>query len=362
MTNSRAPLCIDPLASGVTPARSCGPLGANDAADPEAMTCMYGDTPGALGIGNDSANVCISPPEPNYCEIDFPVVTIDMEKMRRILYAVAYAEAANATAKQSFWSSEVELGDPQQVKDMASKVADSLMDQLLEAMKSGPEAVQDFLTAAEKRKENSTALLKAKLDEELAAGRRSVERWGNAIKFCANVKFVSTVSVKTLGVFTGFGGAGIDIVYSAVEDATSIGDSKGVVAVGMQEGGEEIVGKINELIAERGLMTQKERNQMQGWLSNYKGNAAKIHKQLDKIQSQIEQRLKKGKSAGGRQAHRLKKLNKLKELRLKTAGKLARSAGTYKKALGKTVSLVFLAKDVSEAWEQLEREHAAASR
>jgi hypothetical protein len=341
----------------------------NDAANPEAMVCVAGDTPGPLGTGNDGGDDSFSA-APNSCEADFPVVAIDMEKMRRILYAVAYSEASNASAKVGFWSSEVDLGNPKQVESAAAAGGDRLMDELLEAMEAGPESLQTFLHVAEQRKQSAAAQLKAKLDDEGAAGRSSVELWGTLIKFCANVKFVSTVSVKTLGVFTGLGGTGVDIVYSATTDALGIGDSKGVLAVGFTEGGEAIAEKINELIAasvmEKGFMTARERNQLQGWLGNYKGNAKKIHEQLDKIEGRIAKQLDKGKSVSNLTARRLKKLKALKAIRRKTAGKLLRSAGTYKKGLGKGVgkvaAVVFLANDVSDAWDQLQREHAAASR
>ena len=350
---------MDPLPGGVTPARSGGPLGSNDAADPDAMVCVAGDTPGPLGSGWDSGDESLST-EPNSCEAEFPVIAVDMERVSKLLYAVAYAEASNNAASLGFWSSEIDLGDMQQVKTTAAMGADRLMDQLVEAMGMGPQAVQDFLADAERRKQNAASRLKAKFDEAQAAGQRSVERWGQVIRFCSNVKFISTVSVKTLGVFTGWGGAGVDIIYTAATDLLSIEDSKGVLAVGLEEGGEEIVGKINELVAEKGIMTAKERNQLQGWLGNYKGNAEKIHKQLDKLENQIAQRLEKGKSASSQTTRRLKKLKALKALRNKTAGKLVRSAGTYKKGLGKAASLAFLAKDVSEAWDQLQTEHAAS--
>jgi hypothetical protein len=369
MANSRAPSCIEPVSTSITPARSGGPLGVRDAGDPNAMACMPGDTPGPLGSGWDAGDPR-SFDEPNSCEMDVPVAVVDMDRIRHILYAVAYAEAANSAAAVGTWTSEVDLGDPKSVLAAADRGTDKLLEELSEAMKDGPRALDSFLKSAESRKQTAAEKLKKKLDEEMAAGRRSVERWGAAIKFCSNVKFVSTVTVKTLGVFTGWGGTGVDLVYSMATESQSIGESKGVAAVGITESGEAIVEELSEavaeLFAEKGLMTKKEHDQLQGWLGNYKGNAKKIHKQLAKLEQQIERRLKAGKSTGGHVRRRLMKLETLKRLRTKTAKRVLGSAGTYKKGLGKglgkATSLVFLYNDVSDAWAQLQREHAAASR
>lgn len=53
------PMCVDPLLEALSP-RTPGPLGLNDAADPDACT-LSGDSPGPLGV-NDTAAVQAAPP------------------------------------------------------------------------------------------------------------------------------------------------------------------------------------------------------------------------------------------------------------------------------------------------------------
>lgn len=361
MGNSRPPICIDPLPGAVAPARSCGPLGHNDAGDPNALACTPGDTPGSLGICGDGGDARISR-EPNVCRADVPVLAVDMQKMRRLLYATAYADAANVAATTGFWSSDLDLGDQKKIEAAAAAEADRLMEVLLDAMTSGPLALQSFIETQEQRKQTAVNALRMKLDNALRAGRTSERRWGEAIRFCAGVKFVSTVTVKTLGIFTGWTGTGIDLVYGGVTDAANPIQAKGILAVGADTAKGELIEQANELIAEYGLMSAAERRQLEGWLGNYQGNAAKITEQLKKIEDRLLRQIKNNRGTGGILADRARKLAKLRKLRLNLAGKALRSAGTYKKALGATASFVFLAQDVAEAWGQLEKEYALAER
>jgi len=336
-------------------------LGHNDAADPNALAYIPGDTPGPVGTCGDGGDRRM-PHEAAVCRADVPVLAVDMQKIRRLLHATAYAEAANDAATTEIWSSDLDLGDQKKIEATASAQADRLMQALLDAMTSGPLALQAFIETQEQRKQAAASALKAKLDNALRAGKKSERRWGEAIKFCAGVKFVSTVTVKTLGVFTGWAGTGIDLVYGGATDAANPIETKGILAVGTDAAKGELIEQANELIAEHGLMSAVERRQIEGWLGNYEGNAKKISEQLQKIEERLLRQIQEGKGVGGIVAGRAKKLAKLRKLRLDLAGKALRSAGSYKKALGKTASFVFLAQDVAEAWGQLEKEYALAER
>lgn len=369
MTASKDPqIATDPLPMGVTPARSCGPLGYNDAGDPNALVCMPGDTQGPLGSGYDSADPGAAYAT-NSCQMEIPVLAVDLEKMRRMLYAVAYAEAADEAATRWIGSWNVDLGDQKKVEASASIRADKLTDELLTAMASGPEAVQSFIEVQEARKQRAAASLKGKLEKARQAGKDWEEVAGTAIRFCAGVKFISTVTVKTVGIFTGWVGTGIDFAYSEATDLLNPTEApRGVVAEGLEmlgEGGkqglQQLAGKINELVAE-GIMTETEKNKVNGWLGNYKGNAKKIKEQLDKIEKRLLRQMEKGRSVANIRADRVRKLAKLRKLRVATTGKLLASAGAYKKAAGKVISIVFLAQEVNKAWEQLEKEYALSHR
>jgi hypothetical protein len=346
------------------PGRSPGPLGMNDAADPDAGICIAGDTQGPVGTGGDLGAVTHDSEQQSY-QAEIHVVAVDLEKMRRFLFTVAYAEAVDAAATRGFGSAEVELGDEREVKAAARQSADLLLEELQQAMVTGPEAVQSFAAEQEARRERAKASLQRKFDEALAAGRSRVSFCGGMIKVLSCVRFSATVTVKTLSLFTGPAGAGIDIAYSSgqagIDQASSTDESKTVAGVvvdeSVEEGLEELGETLNELVAS-GVMTRDEKNKLEGLIGSYKGNAEKLAEELDKLERRIRESLKagaSGKKVDGLVRRRVEKLAKLKELRVKTASSLlqkGRPIGLAKKAAGKTLSIVFLAQDVKDEWNK----------
>jgi len=111
------------------PGRSPGTLGRNDAGDPDARMCMAADTPGTVGTGGDLA-MSLLPQERLSCEMPIQVIEVDLGKMRRFLYTVAYAEAANAATTRGFASTEIDTGNQMQVEAAARTGAENPMDVL----------------------------------------------------------------------------------------------------------------------------------------------------------------------------------------------------------------------------------------
>jgi hypothetical protein len=367
MGNSRTPLigCL-PLPGNYTPGRSPGPLGRNDAADPNAQICIAADTPGPVGIGGDVGEQLCSNAM-MFCEMNVPVLSVDIEKMRRILYTVAYAEAADQAATRGFGSAEISLGDQNQIEAMARHAADQLMEELVVAMEMGPESVRSFIDSQEGRKDRARASLKGKLDDAGKVGKNWVSVLGGVVKGLSGLKFGSTVTIKTLSLFTGHFGTAIDIAYSGAQEgikqAQSGPEDKTVMGVVVDEtlesGLQELAGELNELVA-KGIMTQAEKNRFDGLLGNYKGNAKKLAEQIADLEARLFKAMKKqaGAKAAYPEAQYAKKLAKLRALRIQTARSLfgKGASGLTKKAAGHTLSVVFLAEEVKEAWGEVRSE------
>lgn len=361
-----------PLPGDVVPGRSPGTLGSNDAGDPNALMCLAADTPGAVGTGGDRS-MSLLPKESLSCEMPVQVIEVDLGKMRRFLYTVAYAEAANAATTRGFASAEIHTGDEMQVEAAARAGADTLMDELQQALAAGPDAVQAFVAAQDARKSRAQSSLQIKFAEAQTAGNRWVSFFGGAVKVLSAVKFASTVTIKTLSIFTGPAGTLVDWAYSGTQAGVKYLQTgkpdQTLGGVVVEETGknvlQELADVLNESVA-NGLMTQAEKNKLEGLIGNYKGSANKIEEGLAKLEKQIEEALKTTKGAKkipGLIRRNAETLAKLKALRVNTAKAFlhnGRPLGLAKKAAGKTLSLVFLASDVKDAWNEAADEWRAA--
>ena len=182
MGSSGKQLTVQSLtAEGVLPARSPGPLGHKDAADPNALACMPGDTPGPVGYGGDAgAQLCSY--SPLYCEMTVPVISVDLSKMRRMLHTVAYAEAADQEATRDFGSSDISLGNQARIEQKAALRTDELMHELQGAMEIGPARLQEFIDDQEACKDRARSSLQKKLGEAAGIGKRWEFVFGTSIK------------------------------------------------------------------------------------------------------------------------------------------------------------------------------------
>jgi len=362
----------NPLPWNIMPGRSPGSLGINDAGDPNAQMCIAADTPGPVGTGGD-LSAAIYTIEPMTCEMQVPVVAVDLDKMRRLLYTVALAEATNQAASRRFASTEVRIESDASIGAAARARADALMDQLRQAMETGPTTVADFITTLETRKKAAENALSEKFADASKARSRWTTTLGGLVKACSAVKFVSAVTVKTLSIFTGPAGTAIDWSMSAAQAGVKQGlsgmPSQTVAGVVAEETGknmaQELGESLNELVAD-GLMTQTEKNKLAGLIGNYKGDAKKLQEQLNKLEQQIAKALKAGKGANriaGLTRRSAKALADLKSLPGKYTVRLVQSGrqiGLAKKAAGKTLSFVFLAGEVKDAWNEAAAEFRAS--
>jgi hypothetical protein len=359
------------LPTQAVPARSSGMLGRKDAGDPDSAMCMAGDTSGSIGLGGDLGAVSHSG-ERTWCEATVPVLAVDLDKMRRFLYTVAYAEEVDKAARRGFASAEIQLGNQPEIEAAARNSADGLMGQLQQTLEGGPDEVASLISALEERRARARASLNTKLSEAQRVGNRWVSLLGVAVKGLSAIKFTATVTVKTLEMFTGPAGTGVDWTYSAVQAGLKQGQSNAkepsVAGVVVEETGKNIAQEVgewlNECVAE-GLMTTAEKNKFEGLIGNYRGNARKLGEQIEALEEKIRKAMEAGKDskiAGltRRSAEKLEKLSKLRQKTLSAALRKGARGGAVKTAAGRTLKLVFLADDLKEAWQEAAQEWRAS--
>ena len=355
------------LPPGTFAARSPGSLGRNDAGDPDAGVCLAGDTPGPIGIGGDAAASLISQ-ESLTCEATIPVLAVDLNRLRSFLYSVTYAEAIDGATTRGFGGSEVNFGDEKAVEAAARSSADALLAEFQQIVSDGPAAIDAFLATLDNRR----AKARGSLDEKFAAARQAGNRWtsvlGGAVKVLSVVKFGSTVTIKTVSIFTGAAGTGIDWAYSGTQaglkqwQSNAPGQSVSGVVIDetLNNVGQEVADCLNEAVAE-GLMTTTEKNRVQGLIGNYKGNAKKLQEQLATLEERLLKAMEAGKAKRARgvairQAEKLAKLRTLRQKTLQAMVSKGTRLGVAKKAAGKTLSFVFLASEVKDAWKEMAEE------
>ena len=353
---------------------------------------MAADTPGSVGSGGDRA-MSLIPKVKMSCEMPVQAIEVDLAKMRHFLYTVAYAEALNAattrglerpsaTGPDSITGNatagvremdEIHIGDQRMIESAARDGADKLMNQLQRAIEAGPTAVKGFVGAQEQRKTSARLALNAKFAEAQRESSRLVSQYGGIIKVLSAVKFVSTVTIKTLSIFTGGAGTAIDWAYSATQEGVknlqTDKPQKPMAVVVVDETtkniGQEILTEFNEALA-KGMITREEKNKIEGLIGNYKGSARQIEERLAKLEKQIEEALKTAKGAKkipGLKSKNLETLAKQKILRIKTLKAFLRNGrpvGLAKKVSGKALSLAFLASDVKDAWNEAAAEWRAS--
>lgn len=337
------------------PPRTPGPTGHQDAADPNMLACMPGDTPGPVGSNGDIGEQfsCALPPR----TAKLRVLEVDLDRAERFLYSVAYAHAADAAAKPGFFESDLDCGDQTAIEATAKAETARLMYEMVASMTQGSAAVQRFLGAQADRKDASLAALNGKLRQASRASQKSVERWGYAIKGLAAVRFTSTAVLKVASIFAPPAGAAIDISYDVAQEGISYATKSGsdgladvVVGKALEESVKEAGEMADEFLADQ-LLSPREAELLKDWFKRYKGD----HKQLAEKMEWLAKRLEREIGNGKRGAKLVKKYGRNMEKVTARLSKLNASMGKGlgKKALGKGLSVVFVADDIRDAWGDL---------
>jgi hypothetical protein len=337
----------DSLVTGAVPDRSPGPLGWQDAADPDEPMCIAGDTPGPVGTGWDlSSHMSIESQAP---AIEVPVLEVCLEKVERFLYTVGLAEAQDFFAKRSFGSAEVQLGRPTDVEARARMSAGRLMIEFQQVLPLGPVAIHGFLKTQQQLKDKAVESLERKFAGASSAGGTQREILGGVVKFLSVVRFTSTVTVKVAGLFAPGAGdlvdIGNDVALAGIDAYFAENKKIGAVVVAQagKSGGEWMAEQINEAVAE-GFISRKEGALMEETFKKFRGDQSELLRQIEKIEKRLEAAAQGSKTARKAARQYVKKLDKLRTLRKKAF------KGGMKKTAGKVLTLVFLAEDLKEAW------------
>ena len=332
-----------------------GPAGHQDAADPTVFACMPGDTPGPAGSNGDIGEQlsCALPPR----LARLRVLEVDLDLAERFLYSVAYAHAADAAAKPGFFESDLDYGDQAAIEATAKAETARLMYEMVAAMTQGSAAVQRFLGQQADRKDASLGSLNGKLRQASRASQKSVERWGYAIKGLAAVRFTSTAVLKVASIFAPPAGAAIDISYDVAQEGISYATKSGsdgladvVVGKALEESAKEVGAMADEFFADQ-LLTPRETELLKDWGKRYKGDRKQLVEKMEWLAKRLEREIGNGK----RSAKLVKKYGTKMEKVTVRMSKLSASMGKglRKKALGKGLSVVFVADDIRDAWGDL---------
>lgn len=188
--------------AGVLPPRSPGIIGHQDAADPSALACLQGDTAGPVGSNSDAGELlaCVSRLS-SFAELR--VMEVDLDRAEHFLYAVAYAEVADAAAVPGFFASDIDFGDQPSIEARAKSRKAELFAKLVEAMAQGPGAVEAFMSEQQRGRDQARGSLDAKIQSAVRAGHRSARNWGLAIGLLAGVKASATTVIKVVSLLPG---------------------------------------------------------------------------------------------------------------------------------------------------------------
>lgn len=204
MGATRVPLSIDPAVGGTASSRTPGPAGWQDAAESDAPMCLVVDTPGPVGTGGDSGST-----EPLHTQGGFEVVLIDEAKVVRRIGHAAFIRASLAQARRDV-SSAISASSADLKLD-ADRERRSILEAWAAARRVSGEAMLDFVAELAASIDRDTRELLGLYQGEV----ESTQRWGRVAGYAgmvvSTVAFGATVVRKVASNLTGPVGFGIDV-------------------------------------------------------------------------------------------------------------------------------------------------------
>ena len=362
MTNTKCKLLG--LSPEIRSDRTPGPLGKNDAADLDLRFCLAGDTPGPVGMGNDSGSVPLAT-----CErVELRQFVIGSNATLRLLQSVATMVALDKltvikggatlpnhntgpfpTLDQlaiTLFAGEmlIETGDRDQIDLEKSKLMNIYIHEFVVAIAAGAHSTARFFIEKEAVKTRAKLSIDAKFAKAQHYNSTRVSAAKTMVASAAVVKFQSTVVLKTAAMFTGWAGFGVElgfeIITDAIGDYNKAKDANAVVVI-VESALDETPSEILEEIPEKS--TEK-------WHTYVN----QLDQEISKLSRQVQE--KRGSPKKGR--NRPKRLANAEARAVKAAGSKAGLSAAAKRSgalkfAGKSVGWAFWAKDVLEAYEEL---------
>jgi hypothetical protein len=235
------------------------------------------------------------------------------------------------------------------------------IDVLVTRMEAGPAAVAKYLRDLDEIRATCLKGVQLQYADAGSINREIAEMWGQSTRFLAKVELGSTLAVKGMTLVPGPGWAvalGYDALHQTINDFEHAGEANSVVATAseelLKETAEEATEKAAEKIVDR-LNKQPTRAELKHALARVRQLEDKIARQFEKLARRHRQ-VQAGLADHGT-ASSIQSMNRQiprNVARLDAAQKsTARAAGKF--ALARTVSWVFMAKDVSDAMTRYEQ-------
>lgn len=190
----------------------------NDAASPDALMCMPGDTPGPVGTGGDSSALMSLPDlGPGHCTC--VAWLIDEKRVEGRMRRCAYVKAALQMA-QADMNAHVN-GQGADVKRVEAR-RDALLGQLQNewnaAKRANADAVLSFCERVTKEADSDFATLMGLYGAQAKASRDFTRTLGYAGQLIATIHLGATVTRKVLSLIPNPIGSGIDVVTDVAEE------------------------------------------------------------------------------------------------------------------------------------------------
>lgn len=354
------------------PVRTPGALGVNDAADPDAPLLRRGDTPGSLGAGADRSDPGAGKAPVGYHHA-VPILLFDKRQVIPFLRSVALSKAQESHTRLQWreyndstvlniiyglfpWKGrpgwvEAETGAPQEIKRIADKDTDHLIEVWAAKCAQGPAEVQWWMKAQENIRANCLQTVQMVFREASQLNADVRREAAEGIKRLAYIKCSSDLILTGLGLVTGasavaavaWGGAATGLAYGLTTSFVKEWD-KGpgaqVIAI-VKEGGKE---KAQDMLKEAGESAG-------GKILEGEALSRRVQ-QLESLVAEYEKELI------GKQGRKMAKLSTRIARRTmerdaeQEAASSAFRSGAIREVLGK-LSYAFVAWSVYDSWHEL---------
>ncbi len=363
------------------PVRSPGALGVNDAADPGAPLLRRGDTPGSLGAGGDRSDPGAGR-GPVGCQHTVPILLFDKRQVVCYLQSVALAKAQESHTRLRWkeyndstvlniiygimpWKGrpgwvEAETGAPREIKSIADKDTEHLIEVWAAKCAAGPAEMQWWLAAQDKIRANCLQTVQSVFREASQLNAEVRRQVATGIERLAYIKYYSDLLMTGLGLVTGasavaavaWSGTATGLAYGLTTSfvkAWDDGPKAQMIAIakeGAKEKAEQALEnageKAGEKILEGSALTQRVR-------------------QLESLIAQYEMEL------AGKQGRKMARLSaRIARRTMERDAEEEAATGAFRSAavrqvLGK-LSYAFVAWSVYDSWHELRETLEAADR
>ena len=301
--------------------------------------------------------------------LTFDGVLIDVPKAYHYFFVCAFhVKYAEKTKYDRNWFSadDIDIPTGDEIKEDAHALAGKAYLRYFETLSISPSEAQRFKIDWAQKADIAKRSIQNKFDKLRNTNEFKVNAAGSAIKFLAGVEFVSTVTIKLTKSLAGRAGMVIDIAYESTisgidsyAETNSKSDAAKVVLTKVgSEGFKEVLEKTNEGVVS--AQTKKSISSLNKTVDSKKKVISGLEKKIEKkLKTAVSNKAsQKSKTKATKQLIKLVEKQALeKDVLAKATGKqMAKTAAS--KAAGNVLNVYFIKKDITEAWEKLNKRYA----